>query len=305
MISTGGHLTILESVDSTNNYAMAMVRAGQAKHGDGFFALEQVQGRGQRGKTWLTEPGTNIILTIVLQVQNPLSQQFSLSMAIALAVYDFFAKHAGDETSIKWPNDIYWRDRKAGGILIESIVRSQESGVESKSQVRGSELIVPHPTSVSKDKQALNANAETTDSDSINYEKKPVQQELQTPNSELKTERWFVVGMGININQTSFAENLRNVVSLKQITGKNWDVIELAKELCTHVENRYQQLASGKDLLSEYNAWLFKKGQTVKFKKDNRVFEAVVNGVDAFGKLRLMTAIEEQFGFGELEWVLG
>ena len=67
MISMGGHLTILESVDSTNNYAMAKVRTGLAKHGDGFFALAQVNGKGQRGKAWYTEPGTNIILTLVMQ----------------------------------------------------------------------------------------------------------------------------------------------------------------------------------------------------------------------------------------------
>jgi len=67
MISTGGHLTILESVDSTNNYAMAKVRSGLAKHGDAFFAMAQIKGKGQRGKTWVTERGTNIIITLVVQ----------------------------------------------------------------------------------------------------------------------------------------------------------------------------------------------------------------------------------------------
>ena len=128
MISTGGHLTILESVDSTNNYAMAQVRTGLAKHGDGFFALAQVNGKGQRGKTWITEPGTNIILTLVMQpFPLPLAKQFTFSTAIALAVHDFFSAYAGDETFIKWPNDIYWRDRKAGGILIENIIVSRQA----------------------------------------------------------------------------------------------------------------------------------------------------------------------------------
>ncbi len=95
MISTGGHLTILESVDSTNNYAMAKVRTGMANHGDGFFAMAQLQGKGQRGKTWITEPGTNIILTLAIQVSPlQLSQQFQFSAAVALGVYDFFAYYA-------------------------------------------------------------------------------------------------------------------------------------------------------------------------------------------------------------------
>ncbi len=47
-------------------------------------------------------------------------------MITALATFDLFSKYAGVETSIKWPNDIYWRDRKAAGILIENIVRGNK-----------------------------------------------------------------------------------------------------------------------------------------------------------------------------------
>ncbi len=144
MISIGKNLTILESVDSTNNYAMAAVRAGLAKHGDAFFAMDQVKGKGQRGKGWMTEPGANIIMSVVLHPSTvQLQQQFRLSMAVALAVHDFFGRYGGDETKIKWPNDIYWRDRKAGGVLIESLVGSQESGVgDRQSSVFSRESVV-------------------------------------------------------------------------------------------------------------------------------------------------------------------
>ena len=271
MIYTGGHLTILESVDSTNNYAMAKVRTGLAKHGDGYFAMAQVSGKGQRGKTWVTEPGSNIILTLIIQPSPlQLSRQFQFSAAIALAVHHFFTLYAGDETTIKWPNDIYWRDRKAGGILIENIVGSRESGAGSQNQ------------------EEPGAG-------------------LQAIDSGLRTAlpwQWAIIGMGININQTVFPENIRNAVSLKQITGKDWSVIELAKELCTHVLNRYEQLLAGNNPLQEYNNQLFKKGQTGVFKKGNRVFEAKVKEVDMAGELVLITASEEHFSFGEVEWVL-
>jgi BirA family biotin operon repressor/biotin-[acetyl-CoA-carboxylase] ligase len=278
MISTGGHLTILESVDSTNNYAMAKVRTGLAKHGDGYFAMAQVSGKGQRGKTWVTEPGTNIILTLVMQPSAlQLTQQFQFSAAIALAVHDFFAFYAGDETTIKWPNDIYWRDRKAGGILIENIVGSQEP--EGKSQ----ESIVDSRKSLA----ATRAPG------------------LSTPDSRLPTNwLWAITGMGININQTAFPEHIRNAVSLKQITGKDWDVIDLAKDLCGQVQSRYEQLLAGDNLLQEYNNHLFKKGQAVKFKKGSRVFEAMVKEVNMLGELVVVTATEEHFNFGEIEWVL-
>ena len=116
--------SILDSTDSTNNYAMAKVHAGLAKHGMAWFAKEQTAGKGQRGRAWVTGINENIALSIALEPSwlNP-SRQFEISVAVSLGCYDFFKKYAGEGTSIKWPNDIYWSDRKAGGILIENILQ--------------------------------------------------------------------------------------------------------------------------------------------------------------------------------------
>jgi BirA family biotin operon repressor/biotin-[acetyl-CoA-carboxylase] ligase len=112
----------LQSVDSTNNYALAQIHAGLAHHGMAFFAHEQTRGKGQRGKQWLTDKSANIILSLVLSPSVlGVGSPFQLSACIAVATHRFFSRYAGDETAIKWPNDIYWRDRKAGGILIENI----------------------------------------------------------------------------------------------------------------------------------------------------------------------------------------
>lgn len=119
----GEPLVILPTVDSTNKYAMQQVHAQVAKHGMAWFAHEQTQGRGQRGNRWQATPGENIILTVSLAPDQPFpSQPFLFNASIALACYEFYKNWAGDETSIKWPNDIYWRDRKAGGILVENMV---------------------------------------------------------------------------------------------------------------------------------------------------------------------------------------
>ena len=122
-----GHPFIeLTTVDSTNNYAMAQIQKTGITHGTAYFAYNQTAGKGQRGKTWTTNPGENLILSVVLQ---PLGltagQSFFLSATVANACYDFFKKYSGEETKIKWPNDIYWRDRKAGGILIENVFRDK------------------------------------------------------------------------------------------------------------------------------------------------------------------------------------
>ena len=127
MQSFGQHFKVMPSIDSTNNYAMQMVHARLAKHGDVWFALEQTNGKGQRGKSWQSRRGENILLSIVLQPSFLVPRRsFLLNAAIGMGIFDFYKEYAGHETRIKWPNDIYWRDRKAGGLLIENIIRSEK-----------------------------------------------------------------------------------------------------------------------------------------------------------------------------------
>ena len=113
----------LLSIDSTNNYALTQIHAGLPQHGTAFFAHEQVAGKGQRGKTWIAPKDSSLIVSIVINPQPlQLTQQFQLSACIAISVCEFFGHYVGDATRIKWPNDLYWYDRKAGGILIENII---------------------------------------------------------------------------------------------------------------------------------------------------------------------------------------
>src|SRR5687767_4015729 len=102
---------------------MGLVHAAMSQHGTAVFSREQTSGRGQRSREWISEPDSNIILSIVLDLAGLLSssQMFLLSKTVAVAAVDFFNKYAADGAAIKWPNDIYWNDRKAGGILIENV----------------------------------------------------------------------------------------------------------------------------------------------------------------------------------------
>jgi len=125
--SIGNLFIELHTVDSTNNYAMGLVHAGMAQHGTAVFAHEQTKGRGQRSKQWLSEANANIALSVILEPQAwSTSQLFVLSKTVATAASNFFNSYATGHVSIKWPNDIYWRDRKAGGILIENVIQGGE-----------------------------------------------------------------------------------------------------------------------------------------------------------------------------------
>ncbi len=122
METSTGKLIILDSVDSTNNYAMGLLHEGLANDGDAWLALEQTSGKGRLSKGWHAEKGKNILMSMIIKPVLPLQQQFQLSMAVAVACQKLLTKYI-DDIKIKWPNDLYWQDRKAGGILIENIVQ--------------------------------------------------------------------------------------------------------------------------------------------------------------------------------------
>jgi BirA family biotin operon repressor/biotin-[acetyl-CoA-carboxylase] ligase len=117
----------LLTVNSTNNYAMGLVHAGMARHGTVVFTHEQTKGKGQRNKEWTSQKGQNIALSAIVEpVKLNSPDLFLLSMATALGVYEFLTAYAIENVKIKWPNDVYWRDRKAAGILIENVWQGNE-----------------------------------------------------------------------------------------------------------------------------------------------------------------------------------
>jgi len=122
-----GLFYILDAVDSTNNYAMAKVHEGMATHGDGWYARSQTSGKGQRGKNWESARDQNIVLSIAIKPAPCFrAKPFCLSAYIALCCSSFIEKITGTRVQIKWPNDLYINDRKAGGILIENLFSGSE-----------------------------------------------------------------------------------------------------------------------------------------------------------------------------------
>ena len=118
------NMIVLEKVDSTNNYAMALIKKGSISNGMSVFAIEQTIGKGRRGKQWNAMPGQNITLSIVAEMLwQPVLSQFPLSVAVALACRDFIKSFVKEKVFIKWPNDIFINDSKAAGVLIENVIK--------------------------------------------------------------------------------------------------------------------------------------------------------------------------------------
>ena len=190
-ILLGAPFIELSTIDSTNIYAMDQIKLGLAKSGSCYTADFQTNGKGQHGRVWESSKGQNLLCSYILEL-NTLdafknwtpTDQIGFSAAIALGARAFFAAFAGPETKIKKPNDIYFSDRKAGGILIENLVRGKEW-------------------------------------------------------------TWTVIGIGMNINQSSFSSAAvnsvsSNPISLQEITNKIWDLKQMQQHLSEALSNAIQ-----------------------------------------------------------------
>ncbi len=110
---------VLPSIDSTNTELMRRARAGD-RSPTLLVALEQSAGRGRRGKQWHSRPGGSLTFSLGLPYQPADWSGLSLAVGVSLA------ESLHPELRLKWPNDLWWRGRKLGGILIEAAISGQQ-----------------------------------------------------------------------------------------------------------------------------------------------------------------------------------
>jgi BirA family transcriptional regulator, biotin operon repressor / biotin---[acetyl-CoA-carboxylase] ligase len=102
-----------ETVDSTMTVAARLAREG-CEHGTVVVADEQTAGIGRQGRSWHSERGTGLYVSIVLRVAQPAPV---MMLALGLAAREAIAKNSGLEPDLRWPNDVLIGGRKCAGIL--------------------------------------------------------------------------------------------------------------------------------------------------------------------------------------------
>lgn len=110
----------LQETTSTNTYLADLCNRMPQKDLTCVYTSYQTAGRGQRGNSWESEPGANLLFSFVVYPAHlEAERQFFLSQVTALSITDVLSGYTED-IAIKWPNDIYWKDRKLCGTLIEN-----------------------------------------------------------------------------------------------------------------------------------------------------------------------------------------
>ncbi len=117
-----------------------------------------------------------------------------------------------------------------------------------------------------------------------------------------------VIGVGLNLNQIQFNENIPNPVSLKQLTGKDYWIEEVAEDLNQKLFNWYHFLEMGRtiEIDATYFDKLYRLDEWALFKKGTEIFEARIEGVGEYGQLILQDrrGHENEYQFKEIEFVI-
>ena len=224
----------IKTTNSTNTLLKQLAAEGNPP--DFIYAGYQTAGRGQTGNGWESEADKNLLCSILLP---PNKNLYFLNIAVGVAIIRLM----GEEFTIKWPNDIYWQDKKLAGILVENAIV-------------GSEV------------------------------------------------KFSIAGIGLNVNQTEFKSDAPNPVSLKQITGKEYNIDRLMNLLLEEVQKVLNE--PEETIWSEYKAHLYRRECFWPFEDKNGRFEAAIQDVLPTGEIVLKDKNGQirQYEFKQIKYIL-
>ncbi len=145
--------TCLDVVDSTQEFALKVLKSDS--EGDFVISKVQTEGRGRKGRVWLSERG-GLWLTITLRPPDAVLLD-KLSLTVASSILETLEERGLPGCSIKLPNDVYCSGRKIAGVLIDSTIKGEEIiayagiGVNVNNDISLSKMISDTATSVRKE----------------------------------------------------------------------------------------------------------------------------------------------------------
>ena len=238
----------LDETSSTNSDLKLLQQKNPLLEGSWVKADFQTNGRGQMGNTWFSGKGYNLLFSYLLYPKFvAVKEQFIISRIVSLALKKVLDQYT-DNISIKWPNDIYWKDKKIAGMLIENSLMGRQ----------------------------------------IEY---------------------TIVGVGLNVNQNKFPNDLPNPVSLKQITRSEYNRDELLTLFFREFFLLYRSLqdGDGQNIEEQYMQHLYRSDNYHWYEDKNGRFKGKIINVLPSGHLIISTHQDNEertYAFKEVTFVL-
>jgi BirA family biotin operon repressor/biotin-[acetyl-CoA-carboxylase] ligase len=242
----GQRVQVFQCLSSTNTHA-TLLADDPANHGRVILAWEQTAGRGQYCRTWQAPASKAVLMSVLLFPPPALRRPALLTAWAAVSVCETIRQATGLQGRIKWPNDVLIRDRKVGGILIESKMQASEA-------VKESGVFSRPPTT----------SGQLTESPGGGLKKTPDPSPSESNRSDLAV----IVGIGLNVNQTveDFRQaGLPHAGSLGLFNRRPLDCPTIARLLVDRLDEEYDRLICGdlNPLLASWNAHLGLSGKLV------------------------------------------
>ena len=114
---TNNHVDLIPIIDSTNQYLLDNIN--RLDSGSVCLSEYQLKGRGRRGREWISPFGTNLYLSMYWRLDAGMAAAMGLSLVVGVAIVEALEQLNLEEVKLKWPNDLYYQDRKLAGILVE------------------------------------------------------------------------------------------------------------------------------------------------------------------------------------------
>ena len=241
------HYHHFEQIDSTNAFLQRQQSECDIRNWV-VSADEQTAGKGMGSNSWESEVGKNLTFSLAADMSFlPAERQFLLSEAVPLGIVEVLDKLLPvEKLSIKWPNDIYYGNRKLAGILINSTIKANMMGIS-------------------------------------------------------------IIGIGLNVNQMQFQDWPTHPISMKMITGEDYDLQLLLEQIAEHIIIKVEQLKSDANSIEQaYLKRLFRYRTWADYEVGGKVLRLFMTGIDPFGRLQL---VDEQqtfytFDIKEIKFVL-
>jgi BirA family biotin operon repressor/biotin-[acetyl-CoA-carboxylase] ligase len=230
--------------NSTNTLLKELLAKSEWPEGEEFlYAGYQTAGRGQTGNGWESEEGKNLLCSILVERQKTATikeeSPFYLNVTVSVAVHRLLSQELmakSQQLTVKWPNDLYWQDKKMAGILIENAIIGNEV-------------------------------------------------------------KYSIAGIGLNINQTEWKSDAPNPVSLKQITGKEYNIDEQMKSLSHAIRAVLSE--PEEEVWAYYKAHLYRKDGFWPFVERDVSIQPTMNA-DKQTKGQFMARIADILPTGEI-----
>lgn len=114
---TNNHVELIPIIDSTNQYLLDNINSLDS--GSVCLSEYQLKGRGRRGREWISPFGTNLYLSMYWRLDAGMAAAMGLSLVVGVAIVEALEQLNLKGVKLKWPNDLYYQDRKLAGILVE------------------------------------------------------------------------------------------------------------------------------------------------------------------------------------------